>query len=462
MFVFKTLRTFFYFVAFLVIIQLKGINATQLISTNSLYFDPFSDFDGTKVDRTIHFWIGFKGKEELLVRWIRNRINKLGDPETVLQDPVLIDWAKARMELRQKEPEEIAKGDEFTPRQVRFVEKGAKYILNFGPLPETINEKIERISGKYFFLGEISSWFCNKLTAKPFIRDIVGAKYVAHLYGAFKNLDEVLAPEFWDKLPQKFVVKGVLGSYGRFVKIVDKQDPETIKALQSLNDAKKSRVTEERLIVEEFLPSPMEGYSIPDYKFFCSFGKIIWVAVGSGPVHSGSISVEDKFKSLYTTPNWHLLNVTYCGRKRAVIKKPSKLPEMIEVAQKLSSRFPFIRVDLYLTKDEAGQDVVKVGELTTLPAWACGVIDPVGIDYLAGSLMPTFSKVDFDQLRYRDFVDIATWTKKCKESPDPLCGVVVPGFQVKAHIKWDSLLGATVQMLQVLQESNAFSLLDPA
>lgn len=57
------------------------------------------------------------------------------------------------------------------------------------------------------------------------------------------------------------------------------------------------------------------------------------------------------------------------------LEKPAMLPEMIEVARKLSRAFPFVRVDLYCTKNK-----VFFGELTFTPC--AGFIDTMKQDAL--------------------------------------------------------------------------------
>ncbi|MDR2598603.1 MAG: hypothetical protein LBC25_02690, partial [Holosporales bacterium] len=273
---------------------------------------------------------------------LRDRIDELDDSETVLLDPVSAELAEEIMKFRRRELEVCGKP---TSRQEHFLENGGQYVLNFGPEPETLNEKTLWISRFYYGFheynsSEVTSWIWNKLTAKLFIRDVVGAKYVARLYGAFKNLKDLLRPKFWKKLPQKFVVKGVLGCFGNCVRVVDKSDPKTVASLRDLEYTKTSRLTEESLIVEEYLPSLREGRTVTDYKFFCSFGKIIWVVIGDAPVDLvkiGPLNPLEKFQSLYTVPSWHFLDATYYDLGRVPIERPPNLPEMMEIAQKLSS-----------------------------------------------------------------------------------------------------------------------------
>jgi hypothetical protein len=480
MFIFKVPRIFFYFFGLLVSLQLQGISTENPFwshvdqnitkETDNLEVD-LTDPDLVEYEKEIAT-LGKRGGvhrpmehsleekhdpfdgdplEDLKSR-VRQRIAQLGDDsELVLLDKDLLEYADEIMAARKPEIEKWReKLAALTPKQERFISNGGQYILNFGPEPETLNEKILFVVKNHFAVSEITSWICNKLTAKLFIRDIVGPQYVAHLYGAFTNLDEVYNPAFWARLPQKFVVKGVLGSYGRFVRIVDKTDQKTIDSLQDLVKAKVSRTSTERIIVEEFLSSISSGRTITDFKFFCSNGRIIFVAVGDAPRSSGAIVVSDKCKTLYTVPNWQRLNVVYCNRTLSVVEKPAQLEEMIHVAQKLSCGFPLIRVDLYLTPDAKGQLTIKVGELTTLPAWGCGVFNIAGFEYLAGQLVQ-FPKLGFDSLVARDYRYMENMLRAWRQSHDVMQGIVVDGFHVNPGILFDSRSAASVRRLEELR-----------
>ncbi|MDR2598529.1 MAG: hypothetical protein LBC25_02315, partial [Holosporales bacterium] len=379
-------------------------------------------------------------RESLKIK-LRKRIAELGSAEAVLLDPISAELAEKIMASRKSE---IEKHDKLSWRQKFFLKKGGQYALNVGPIAETLNEKVLWTTLCYYGFSEqdsseVTSWIWNKLTAKLFVRDTVGAKYVARLYGAFKNLKEIFEPEFWDRLPQKFVVKIVLGCFGMFVRVVDKNDPKSVESTSSLKAEKFPRITEERYIVEEYLPPLIPDCTVTDYKFVCSYGNIIFVVVGYAPARPGPISSNDKWEDIYTVPNWHLLDATYCSLKQIPIEKPSKLAEMMEVAQKLSRSSPLIRIDLYLTKDEEGQFVVKVGEITTRIAGGTAVIKPVGCEYLAGELVPTMSEADFDLLKDRDLIEVHEWMEKLKQSTDLMHDTMMPGFNCTPHINWDSL-----------------------
>ncbi|MDR1289037.1 MAG: hypothetical protein LBJ77_01445 [Holosporales bacterium] len=465
MFVVKTLRTFFYFIAFLVIVQLKGINATQLSSTNSLYFDPFSEFKGTKVDRIIiPPQIDELELENLRVK-IRERVKKIresgGNETRVLQDPILAELATKFMEIKKTELEIIMRFGKLTGRQAIFVhKKKGKYFLNSGPTPDTLNEYTWDTCLKYYLSSELTSWICNKLTAKLLFRDIIGAKYVARLYGAFEHVKEIFAPEFWDRLPQWFVVKAVTGSYGEGVRVVNKEDPKTLAALHALEDLQRSRLTKTTFLVEEFFPPLREGRTLTDYKFVCFNGEVIWLIAGDAPYSSDQIKPFDKWQAIYTA-DWTLIGASYCNNPRGTIDKPEQLDEMVAIARKLSKGLPLVRVDMYLTKDEHGKVVIKIGEITRRSARARATIDPASYDLVAGSLCRRYSREEFDRFLVRDMLFIDAVSRIWRAHADPFHDLMMPGFSVNPHlISWDSRKDSTIARRKVLDPELYRSLLE--
>ncbi|MDR2598442.1 MAG: hypothetical protein LBC25_01855 [Holosporales bacterium] len=381
---------------------------------------------------------------------MRDRIAELGDSEAVLLDPVSAKLAEEIMTIRRRE----IKDHGALPLKLKhFLRDGGQYLIRARSSPETLNEKVLNACNMFYVASEVQSWFCNKLTAKLFVRDRVGEKYVARLYGAFKNLNEVFEPEFWNRLPQKFVVKGVLGSYGESVLVIDKRDPETMKHLTAMEGSMASRLTEERFIVEEFLTPMNQGRTVTDYKFLCSYGKIIWVIVGDAPDKPGHIASDrDKWQAIYTVPGWNRLEAQY-GHKNPIgsIEKPPKLSEMMEIAQKLSRDFPIIRIDLYLTKEENGRLTIKVGEMTRRSCRGRIVIKPVIFDLLAGALAHSLTEEEAEILLNKHLLAIKNWRDELQQSHNLMRGIVMPGFDFVPHINFDSWSDESVERLKVFQ-----------
>jgi hypothetical protein len=207
-----------------------------------------------------------------------------------------------------------------------------------------------------------------------------------------------------------------------------------MESFHDLIDARVSKVSEERIIVEEYLPSLIEGRTVTDYKFVCSFGKILCVIAGNAPDEPNCFCV-DKWQAVYTVPGWHRLEAKYgWNNPLGSVEKPEKLSEMMEVARKLSSTFPLIRIDLYLTRDERGKTAVKVGELTPRMGGGWAAFDPVSYDLLLGTLASDPNKSDLKALIRRDSAVTMKWLDELQRSHDLMHGVVVPGFEGTSRI----------------------------
>ncbi|RZT25476.1 teichuronopeptide biosynthesis TupA-like protein [Mycobacterium sp. BK558] len=118
-----------------------------------------------------------------------------------------------------------------------------------------------------------------------------------------------------------------------------------------------------RVIVEELLTGGDDA--VPDdYKFFVFHGTCAFIQVDKGRFGSRT---QDFF-----TAGWEHLELRGSAPCADVEPaKPARLPEMIDVAEKLSRDTDFVRVDLYDTGDR-----IVVGELTSFPAGGDSPFDP--------------------------------------------------------------------------------------
>jgi hypothetical protein len=91
-----------------------------------------------------------------------------------------------------------------------------------------------------------------------------------------------------------------------------------------------------------------------DYKIFCRNGKAFVVQVDYDRFVKHKRSFYDR--------TWNRLEINSLYPNDTTEPKPSQLNRMIEIAEVLSTGFPFLRVDLYLYNNQ-----VLVGELTNLP-----------------------------------------------------------------------------------------------
>ena len=145
-----------------------------------------------------------------------------------------------------------------------------------------------------------------------------------------------------------------------------------------------------KVIVEQFLD--FDGATAPkDYKLHCSKGRVTMIQVDEG-------RFTNHHRTFYS-PDWRVLPFRVQKPKGNPIEKPANLSAMIEVAEKLSSNFSLIRVDLFSDGKQ-----VRVGELTNCHANAGELFDPPEMDYLIGYVFdnPSLDIADL-QLRMIEF-----------------------------------------------------------
>jgi hypothetical protein len=118
-----------------------------------------------------------------------------------------------------------------------------------------------------------------------------------------------------------------------------------------------------QIIAERLLETLPSSDSLIDYKFFCINGKPYYVSV-----HSDRRINSHQYKVMRYDLNWKA-HPEYCA-KRCSLKlydKPKSFDVMIEYAKRLSSPFPFVRVDFYEINNH-GEATPIFGELTFTPA----------------------------------------------------------------------------------------------
>ena len=128
---------------------------------------------------------------------------------------------------------------------------------------------------------------------------------------------------------------------------------------------------EPKLIIEEYLPI-CEGNAI-EYKMFCFHGDMKFCLIEFD--YFGKRPKRAVYDAEFNEMPFSIGNI-----KRTTIKqKPANYDKMIELAEKLSSSFPHVRVDFY---DINGK--IYVGEMSFSSASGFGIFQPVDWDYKIG------------------------------------------------------------------------------
>ena len=120
-----------------------------------------------------------------------------------------------------------------------------------------------------------------------------------------------------------------------------------------------------------------EKQELRDYKFFCFDGKMEFFKVDFGRFveHHANYYNRDKVLQDYG-------ECRFPPMAEADIKLPSEIDNMIDLAEKLSSDMPFVRIDLYDCNNHP-----YFGEMTFYPAGGVGPLTPEGTDAKWGKLI---------------------------------------------------------------------------
>ena len=229
----------------------------------------------------------------------------------------------------------------------------------------------------------------------PYIEAIVGAIYYDSNYDTTKRwVNKYLIPLLgkWDKpedieyskLPEQFVLKANHGC-GCNIIVKDKKALDVDEACRKMHKWLRinyaylcGELQYEKIkpciIAEEFI-SDLDG-DIPDYKVWCFNGKAYYIMYLSDRTRGLKMAFFDR--------NWIKQDFVYSYPQIIEqVPKPNCLQEMLDIAEKLSSGFPLVRVDLYILKDGS----IKFGELTFTSAGGKSVWSPSNADLELGNLL---------------------------------------------------------------------------
>ena len=252
-----------------------------------------------------------------------------------------------------------------------------KLILNLKK-PKRFTEKIQWY--KLNYRSPLMKQCSDKFKVREYIKSKGLEKILNKLYGVYNSVEEIP----FDDLPQKCVIKTSNGSSTNLF-YESNSDFNVKKEKKQLNQWMKQKLylsgrewcyknSKPTIIIENFLENNDDSFNgISDYKILCFNGEAKYVVFDID-------RFTDHKRNIYDS-NWNYLDIStdYPNFGNSV-PKPEKLSEMIEIANKLSSDFPFVRVDLYLVDSK-----IIFGELTFYP-WSGYVgFDPDSFDFQLGN-----------------------------------------------------------------------------
>lgn len=247
--------------------------------------------------------------------------------------------------------------------------------------PKSYNEKLQWLK-----LNDRKSEYTemvDKLLAKKYVSERIGEKYIIPTLGVWDRFEDI----DFDKLPNQFVLKCTHDSGGLVIcrdkSLLDKQAAlRKIGASLKRNYYYSSREwpyknVQPRIIAEELMQEA-NGSGLRDYKFFCFDGKVKFLYLSEGLENHKTARIS--FVSLDWKPMW--FSRDDYKEFEVLPPKPHNFDLMIELAEKLSSGLPHLRVDFYEVEDQ-----VLFGELTFFNCSGFTKFNPEKADYELGKLI---------------------------------------------------------------------------
>ena len=244
--------------------------------------------------------------------------------------------------------------------------------------PKTLDEKIQWL--KLYDDSPLRTQLTDKYAVRDWIKEQIGEKYLIPLLGKWDKPEDIE----YSKLPEQFVLKANHGC-GCNIIVKDKKALDVDEACRKMHKWLRinyaylcGELQYEKIkpciIAEEFI-SDLDG-DIPDYKVWCFNGKAYYIMYLSDRTRGLKMAFFDR--------NWIKQDFVYSYPQIIEqVPRPNCLQEMLDIAEKLSSGFPLVRVDLYILKDGS----IKFGELTFTSAGGKSVWSPSNADLELGNLL---------------------------------------------------------------------------
>lgn len=238
--------------------------------------------------------------------------------------------------------------------------------------PKTLNEKLQWV--KVHVRDPRITMCADKYAVRDYVAEKIGEQYLVPLYGVYDSIEKIDIAQ----LPEQFVLKPNHES-GRVIICRNKEKMDWVKTADTLNNWLHENYYYEwgewgyKNIPPKIICEKLLAADIIDYRFFCFQGSPVLAKVTHDRGHSS--------RKAFLNLDFQSASMEDRESKNSLFQKPKQWNQMIQIAQCLSSEFPFVRVDLY---EVAG--AIYFGELTFTPANGMDSEIPDGWDLKMGKL----------------------------------------------------------------------------
>lgn len=228
--------------------------------------------------------------------------------------------------------------------------------------PRTFNEKLQWL--KLYERKDIYTTMVDKYAVKQHVAEQIGEKYIIPTLGVWDSFDDI----DFDSLPNRFVLKCTHDS-GGLVICKDKNCFDKKSARKKINRSLRNNFywfgrewpyknVKPHIIAEKYLED-IGSNDLRDYKLFC-FNGVPRIALVCSERFGRNGLKEDFFDE-----HWERLEIQRPSHECSdmPIPCPRQYVLMKELASKLSTGIPFVRIDFYAINDD-----VYFGEMTFYPA----------------------------------------------------------------------------------------------
>ena len=244
--------------------------------------------------------------------------------------------------------------------------------------PKTFNEKLQWL--KLHDRNSLYTTLVDKAEVKPWVAERIGWEHVVPTLGVWDSFDEI----DFDSLPERFVLKCTHDSGGLAI-CRDRASFDVTAARRKIERSLSRNFywsgrewpykdVRPRIIAEEYLdPASGEG-DLTDYKVMCFGGQARCEFTCTGRA-DGDLRVD------FFDLEWNRMPFTrHYPNADVPPEAPSRLKDMVTMAERLAVGLPFVRADFY---EVAGE--FYFGELTFYPGSGMEEFDPERWDAELGS-----------------------------------------------------------------------------
>ncbi len=239
-------------------------------------------------------------------------------------------------------------------------------------------EKLQYLRLYIYPKDDLVSKCAGRVGVREYVKEQGFDELLIKIYGVFDKFEDI----DFSKLPNQFVLKCSHGSAMNYI-CYDKNKINYDELKKKFNKWLKTNYGKKTLelhyskikpqiIIEELM---LENGKLPtEYKIHVFNGKAknLYVVTSRG--------VDIKYNNYYI--DWTPFDGSqFNGWKKTdyPLKKPSNFDKMVEVAEKLASKFPFVRVDLYNINGK-----IYFSEMTFTPAKGTLILDDDKCDFEMG------------------------------------------------------------------------------